>query len=56
MAIADVRCEGRSRFVEALWTAEAARQRDAIARDRPYFRQVLDDKYEYLRLSGHDRR
>lgn len=49
VAIADVRCKARSRFVYVLSTAETALQRDAIARDRPYFRQVLDGKNAYLR-------
>jgi glycerophosphoryl diester phosphodiesterase len=48
VAVADVRCKGRSRFVDALSSAETALQRKAIARDGPYFRQVLRDKDRYL--------
>ncbi|MDX6708717.1 MAG: hypothetical protein QOI48_4563 [Solirubrobacteraceae bacterium] len=49
VAIADVRCKARSRFVEALSAAEGSLQREAIARSGAYFRQVLDDKNRYLR-------
>jgi hypothetical protein len=48
VAIADVRCKGRSRFVDALSAAETALQRKAIARHGRYFRQVLRDKDRYL--------
>lgn len=49
VAVEDVRCNGRHRFVQALATAEASLQRTAIARHDSYFQRVRGDKNRYLR-------